>query len=122
MITLSLIFGMTIAELITSLSVLLTFFTGILYMNIKLTRIETKVKDIEDRENKSDLLIIETAKILKETTLETSKILKEATVETARLLSITTEKSEKSIEKRITSLDEKVNTILNKLLDKHENI
>ena len=63
-------------------------------MNIKLSKLETKVDDIMEREKEKEAIVIETARLLKESTLETAHILRDTTVETARLLNLTIDKLE----------------------------
>ena len=115
-IILEVLFGLSISELLSLIVIILTFFSGIIYMNVKLSKVETKVDDIIVREKEREAIVIETARILKEATIETAKVLRETTLETARLLSVTLEQKED----KLKSIDEKVDRILLELIPKNK--
>ena len=105
MILLFLIFGMSIGELMTFLGVIVSGLGAIVWINIKLAEYNLRLNQLENNEKSHEILTIETARILKETTLETARILKETTLETARILALQTEKRDDQLEKMDSKID-----------------
>jgi hypothetical protein len=108
------IFGLTISEMVTIAGLLITIFSGILYINIKLSKLETSVNNMIAREIEKDKLVIETARLLKEVTTETATSLRETTLETARILSLTLDKKDD----KLKSIEDKIDKILFELIAK----
>jgi type II secretory pathway predicted ATPase ExeA len=115
-----LIFGLSVGELISVLTILLAGLSSIVWINVELARLKTRLNELEKNINKDENVVIETARILKDSTLETARILKETAIETAKLLADVTEKTSVKREQQFDKTEQqfdKIDIKLDKIMD-----
>jgi hypothetical protein len=107
-----LIFGMNMEEILTLATLLVSLVVSIIWINVKLSELSNKVKLIENNLVRDESLVVETAKILRETTMETAKLLSETTINTAKLLKETTEKINQFEINKLNKMDNKIDAMI----------
>jgi hypothetical protein len=107
-----LIFGMNMEEILTLATLLVSLVVSIIWINVKLSELSNKVKLIENNLVRDESLVVETAKILRETTMETAKLLSETTINTAKLLKETTEKINQFEINKLKKMDNKIDAMI----------
>ncbi len=96
---------MSIGELLTFFGIMIGLVAYLISSNvstnIKITELRVRLTELESNTEKNEQLILETAKVLKETTIETAK-----------LVEIAKEKIDDKLDEKINKINEKIDHII----------
>lgn len=111
------IFGLTVFEFLTILTIISIFIGGWIFVKTKIAELEIKVLDIVERINHSEQNLLETSNSLKKETKEIAEELKVKTSKIAVELQTEVTRINDKLDVKIDKIDSKLDNIINKLFD-----